>query len=113
MISPPVNPQRSESISSVREEQSTPQPSSRRSFKMAGVGVALTAKYSRKPGFQAKAACRLPGGFPDALLVVEVEGGGVAGGDGPELIRSDKGLFQGRSVLSCKTEWIKMNKNYL
>ena len=57
MISPPVNPQRSESISSVREEQSTPQPSSRRSFKMAGVGVALTAKYSRKPGFQAKAAC--------------------------------------------------------
>ena len=29
------------------EEQSAPQPSSRRSFKMAGVGVALTAKYSR------------------------------------------------------------------
>ena len=45
-----------ESISSVREEQSAPQPSSRRIFKMAGLGVAFTAKYSLKPGFQAKAA---------------------------------------------------------
>ena len=47
MMSSPVMPHRSDIISSVREEQSQPQPSSCRSFRMAGVGVALTAKYSR------------------------------------------------------------------
>ena len=47
MIFSPVMPQRSDIISSVREEQSQPQPSSCSSFKMAGVGVAFTAKYSR------------------------------------------------------------------
>ena len=47
MISSPVMPHRSAIISSVREEQSHPQPSSWRIFKMAGVGVAFTAKYSR------------------------------------------------------------------
>ena len=57
MIHSPVTPHRSAIKSSVREEQSQPHPSSRRSFKMAGVGVAFTAKYSRNPGFQAKAAC--------------------------------------------------------
>ena len=46
MISLPVKPQRSDIISSVREEQSVPQPSSRRIFKMVGLGVAFTAKYS-------------------------------------------------------------------
>ena len=55
MISLPVKPQRWDIISSVREAQSVPQPSSRRIFRMAGVGVALTAKYSLKPGFQEKA----------------------------------------------------------
>ena len=52
----PVTPQRSARASSARDEQSQPQPSPWRIFKMAGVGVAFTAKYSRKPGFQAKAA---------------------------------------------------------
>ena len=46
MISSPENPHRSLISSSVREEQSTLQPSSRRIFRMPGVGVALTAKYS-------------------------------------------------------------------
>ncbi len=41
--------------SSGRELQSAPKPSSRRIFRMWGLGQALTAKYSRKPGAQAKA----------------------------------------------------------
>ena len=59
MISLPANPHRWAIISSVREEQSTPQPSSRSSLSMPGVGVAFTAKYSLNPGFQAKAAFSL------------------------------------------------------
>ena len=55
MISLPVKPQASLSISSVREEQSTPHPSSFRICRMMGLGSALTAKYSRKPLFQLKA----------------------------------------------------------
>ena len=55
MMSGPVMPCRSQSMSSVREEQSMPQPSSRRMSMMDGLGVALTAKYSLKPGFHAKA----------------------------------------------------------
>ncbi len=55
MISLPVKPQASLSISSVREEQSTPQPSSFRICRMMGLGSALTAKYSRKPLFQLNA----------------------------------------------------------
>ena len=58
MISLPRKPHFSASISSVRLEQSAPQPSSRRMFSSLGVGVALTAKYSLKPLFQAKAAQR-------------------------------------------------------
>ena len=58
MISWPEKPHRCAIISSVREEQSTPQPSCFRIFRMPGVGVALTAKYSLKPGFQPKAAFR-------------------------------------------------------
>ena len=46
MICPPENPQRSDIISSVREEQSTPHPSSFRIFRIWGLGVAFTAKYS-------------------------------------------------------------------
>ena len=49
MIISPPKPQRSLIMSSVSEEQSTPQPSSFRIFRMRGVGVAFTAKYSRKP----------------------------------------------------------------
>ena len=56
MISCPQKPTALASISSVREEQSAPQPSSRRIFRMTGFGVAFTAKYSLKPLFQAKAA---------------------------------------------------------
>ena len=47
MISSPAKPQRSDIISSVREEQSVPQPSSFRIFKIWGLGVAFTAKNSR------------------------------------------------------------------
>ena len=56
IISSPPMPRRSQSISSVREEQSMPQPSSRSMAMMDGLGVALTAKYSLKPLFQAKAS---------------------------------------------------------
>ena len=55
MISPPEKPQASASVSSVAEEQSSPQPSSFRIRRIAGFGSALTAKYSRKSGHQAKA----------------------------------------------------------
>ena len=44
-------------ISSVREEQSTPQPSSCKIFSRKGLGVALTAKYSLYPLFHEKAFC--------------------------------------------------------
>ena len=56
MISRPRKPHFSASISSVRLEQSAPQPSSRRTLRMVGLGVAFTAKYSLNPGFQEKAA---------------------------------------------------------
>ena len=55
MMSLPLKPHTSLSISSVREEQSTPQPSSFRIWRMTGFGRALTAKYSRKPLFQLNA----------------------------------------------------------
>ena len=51
-----LKPIRSAMTNSVSVAQSTPQPSSCKIFKMAGVGVALTAKYSLNPVFQAKAA---------------------------------------------------------
>ena len=44
--------------SSKGREQSPPQPSSLRIFNRCGLGVALTAKCSRKPSHQAKAALR-------------------------------------------------------
>ena len=56
MMSRPVTPARSASKSSTPVAQSQPQPHSARTRSMAGLGVALTAKYSLKPGFQAKAA---------------------------------------------------------
>ena len=46
MMSSPWNPHRSDIISSHREEQSTPQPSSFRIFRIWGLGVAFTAKNS-------------------------------------------------------------------
>ena len=55
MMSLPVKPHTSLSISSVRDEQSTPQPSSCRICRMTGLGRALTAKYSLKPLFQLNA----------------------------------------------------------
>ena len=54
----PVIPHASESISSVSEEQSVPQPTEASSFKINGLGVALTAKNSRNPGFQENARYR-------------------------------------------------------
>ncbi len=58
MISPPENPHFCASSSSVREEQSTPQPSWRRIFRMVGLGLAFTAKYCLNPGFHEKARSR-------------------------------------------------------
>lgn len=46
MISLPANPTASDSISSVAEEQSVPQPHSLRIRRIQGLGVAFTAKYS-------------------------------------------------------------------
>jgi len=57
MISPPVNPTTSDIINSVRDEQSTPQPSSLTMRRIEGFGVAFTAKYSRNPGFHENARC--------------------------------------------------------
>ena len=56
MISLPAKPAAFASMSSVKDEQSQPQPSSRRIFKRKGLGVAFTAKYSLKPLFQEKAS---------------------------------------------------------
>ena len=56
IICSPENPQASLIMSSVSEEQSTPQPYSCKIFKRNGFGVALTAKYSRKPLFQENAS---------------------------------------------------------
>ena len=48
-----------QSISSVSEEQSQPQPYSRKMSTKNGFGVALIAKYSRNPGFQENASFTL------------------------------------------------------
>ena len=55
IISSPLNPTLSLIMSSVSDEQSTPQPSCFRISSMTGFGVALTAKYSLNPLFHAKA----------------------------------------------------------
>ena len=59
MISRPLKSQASDIISSVMEEQSVPQPSSFKIFKIYGFGVAFTAKYSLNPLFHEKAAFTL------------------------------------------------------
>ena len=51
----PENPQALDIISSVKEEQSVPQPYSCKIFKINGLGVAFTAKYSLYPLFQENA----------------------------------------------------------
>ena len=55
IISSPEKPQAFARISSVAEEQSSPQPSSFRIRRIAGFGSALTAKYSLKSRHQANA----------------------------------------------------------
>ena len=55
IIASPVAPIAFESISSVFEEQSQPQPYSRKISIKNGLGVAFTAKYSRKPLFHENA----------------------------------------------------------
>ena len=55
-MSSPVAPIALESISSVMEEQSQPQPYSLKIWIRNGFGVALTAKYSLYPLFHAKAS---------------------------------------------------------
>ena len=59
IISSPLAPIASQSISSVSEEQSQPQPYSRKMSTKNGFGVALIAKYSRNPGFQENASFTL------------------------------------------------------
>ena len=51
----PTIPHRSDIISSVKEEQSVPHPSSAKIFKIVGFGVAFTAKYSLNPLFHENA----------------------------------------------------------
>ena len=55
MIRFPLIPEPFANKISGTEEQSAPQSIDSRILKIAGVGVAFTAKYSRNPGFQAKA----------------------------------------------------------
>ncbi len=57
MISSPRAPRLRARSSSVSELQSKPKPRSRMISRIAGLGRALTAKYSRKPGMPEKAAC--------------------------------------------------------
>ena len=52
----PLTPHASAITSSVEVAQSQPQPMSARRRSIAGVGVAFTAKYSRKPWFQENAS---------------------------------------------------------
>ena len=59
IISLPLKPQASDIISSVSDEQSVPQPSSFKIFKIVGFGVALTAKYSLNPLFHENASYTL------------------------------------------------------
>ena len=53
-------------INSVKEEQSVPHPSSCKILRIAGVGVAFTAKYSLNPSFhenalyKSRAVCLIP-----------------------------------------------------
>ena len=66
ITSSPPKPQAFASISSVADEQSSPQPSSFRIRRMVGFGSAFTAKYSRKSlhqlnaSFSARALFRSP-----------------------------------------------------
>jgi hypothetical protein len=55
IIASPVLPTFSARISSAIDEQSEPKPNSLSSFIRCGLGAAFTAKYSRKPSFQANA----------------------------------------------------------
>ncbi len=55
MMWSPERPSAFAIMSSVLDAQSVPQSYSASSFTMLGFGVALTAKYSRKPGFQENA----------------------------------------------------------
>ena len=56
MMSFPEKPQAFDIISSVMEEQSVPQPYSFKIFKIKGLGVAFTAKYSLYPLFHENAS---------------------------------------------------------
>ena len=76
MISLPVKPQTSLSISSVREEQSTPQPSSFRICRMMGVGQRLDGKILPEALVPAEGLVDAAGVLTDALFVVDVERGG-------------------------------------
>ncbi len=56
--------------------------------------ILLKARVPSKGGFQPS------GGLPDALFVIEVEGGGVLSGDGGELFKGHKGLFHNAGLIS-------------
>ena len=65
-------------------------------FQDAGGGGGLHGEIlliTRVPG---KGGLQVPGGFPDALLIVKMEGGGVGLGDGLELGEGHKRSFHGR-----------------
>ena len=64
-----------------------------------GVGGGLHGEKLFVAGVPGESLVQGAGIFPDALLVIEVEGGGVLVGDLLELFQRDEGLFHIRSLL--------------
>ena len=62
-----------------------------------GSGGGLDGKILPVTWIPGKSGLQFSCVFPDAFLVVEVEGSGIPGRDGPELLQGDKRLFQGKT----------------
>ena len=77
MISLPEKPHTSLSISSVRDEQSTPQPSSLRICRMTGLAE-LDGKILLEAFVPAECLVDAAGIFTDALLIVDMERRGTS-----------------------------------
>ena len=65
-----------------------------------GGGGGLNGKIFLKARVPGKGGFQLPGGLPDALLVIEVEGGGILPGDGGKLFKGHEGLFHNAGLIS-------------
>ena len=92
MISSPRKPQRSDIISSVREEQSRRIPPPAGSSG-SGVWGGLDGEELPVAGVPGESLVQAAGILPDSLFVVQVEWGGILLCDGLELLQGDKGLF--------------------